>query len=321
MRYWWVNHKQTARQEIAGGYLWSPKREASGARSQFYENMRIAEPGEIVLSFSDGMIRYVGHILDFARPVPKPSDFGAAGENWSNDGWLLPIAWNPTHHPVRPKEHMNKLGPILPKKYSPINPATGNGNQKAYLAEINGAVVELLVGLDVPHVKTTLLNYDADARLHQLDDLAEHRLLNSSSIDPTTKQQIVLARRGQGVFRVRVSELEKACRLTGVTNPRLLMASHIKPWRTCVTATERLDGANGLLLAPHVDRLFDRGFISFEADGRVLVSPRLNPIDLEKLGLSNAYTMNCGSFTDEQAVYLAFHRSNVLLSQTDGPRG
>jgi hypothetical protein len=51
-----------------------------------------------------------------------------------------------------------------------------------------------------------------------------------------------------------------------------------KPWRVCATATERLDGANGLLLAPHVDRLFDRGLIAFEASGRVLVSSRLDPI-------------------------------------------
>ncbi len=314
MRYWWVNHKQTARQEIAGGYLWSPKREASGARSQFYENMRIAEPGEVVLSYSTGTIGHVGLILDFARPVTKPSHFGATGENWSNDGWLLPIAWNAVHHPVRPKERMDKLGPLLPKKYSPINPATGNGNQKAYLAEIGRAVVELLVGPDIPSVETASLGDDADGRLRQLDDLAERQLLSSSSIDLTTKQQLVLARRGQGVFRVRVSELEKACRLTSVANQRLLVASHIKPWRTCTTAAERLDGANGLLLAPHVDRLFDRGFISFEANGSVAVSSRLNPIDLDRLGLSNACSRNCGTFSDKQAVYLAFHRSNVFLS-------
>ena len=40
MRFWWVNHKQTARQELTGGYLWSPKTEARGTRSQFYDNMR-----------------------------------------------------------------------------------------------------------------------------------------------------------------------------------------------------------------------------------------------------------------------------------------
>jgi putative restriction endonuclease len=49
-QFWWVNHKQTARQEIEGQYLWSPKTQSNGARSQFYDNMREASPGDLVLS-------------------------------------------------------------------------------------------------------------------------------------------------------------------------------------------------------------------------------------------------------------------------------
>ena len=48
MRYWWVNQNQTFRQEIAGGYLWSPKRNANGARNPFYESMREVSPGDLV---------------------------------------------------------------------------------------------------------------------------------------------------------------------------------------------------------------------------------------------------------------------------------
>lgn len=47
MRYWWVNQNQTYRQEIQGGYLWSPKRNANGARNPFYESMREVSPGDI----------------------------------------------------------------------------------------------------------------------------------------------------------------------------------------------------------------------------------------------------------------------------------
>lgn len=116
MRHWWVNHKQTARQELSGGYLWSPRREASGARSQFYENMRLASPCDVVLSFSDGFIGHVGLVLDFASPAPKPGGFGTIGEYWSNDGWLLPVEWRTLREPVRPKEQIAKLAPFLPKK-------------------------------------------------------------------------------------------------------------------------------------------------------------------------------------------------------------
>jgi predicted restriction endonuclease len=70
--------------------------------------------------------------------------------------------------------------------------------------------------------------------------------------------------------------------MTGIANPTLLKASHIKPWRA--PAAERLDGMNGLLLTADADLLFDRGFISFSDEGEVLVSPRVEASDLRRLG-------------------------------------
>ena len=60
VRYWWVNQNQTYRAEVSGGYLWSPKRNKNGARSQFYENMREVAPGDLVFSFRDTKIKAVG---------------------------------------------------------------------------------------------------------------------------------------------------------------------------------------------------------------------------------------------------------------------
>ena len=145
MKYWWVNHKQTVRQEIGGGCLWSPKVEANGTRSQFYDNMRLATPGDPILSFADGQIRSVGVVQDFAVPALKPNGFGSTGENWSSDGWLLPVNWRQLHSAVRPKEIIGELGPLLPGKYAPIQPANGNGNQKAYLAEIGQPAFDLII--------------------------------------------------------------------------------------------------------------------------------------------------------------------------------
>ena len=70
-RYWWVNHKQTHRQEIDGRYLWSPKRRSDGARNQFYVNMRRAAPGDLVLSYANGAIGYLGRVAEFAFTAPK----------------------------------------------------------------------------------------------------------------------------------------------------------------------------------------------------------------------------------------------------------
>ena len=91
-------------------------------------------------------------------------------------------------------------------------------------------------------------------------------------ITDTVKEALVLARRGQGLFRARVQTIETHCRVTRVDRPEHLRASHCKPWRDA-TNEERLDGDNGLLLTPTIDHLFDRGFISFDPDGHLLISP------------------------------------------------
>jgi hypothetical protein len=311
VKYWWVNHKKTVTHEVGGGYLWSPKEEANGVRSQFYDNMRLAMSGDAVLSFAGGAVRYVGVVQDVAVPALKPSGFGSAGQNWSADGWLLPVQWETMEVPVRPKELISELSPLLPTKYSPIQPSSGNGNQKAYLAEVGKPVFDLITMkgglLAIPSADTGT----ADTALTHADDEQQDSIRHDPGLDTTTKEQVILARHGQGFFRRRVLQREPMCRLTKIENPDYLVASHIKPWRACGSAVERLDGANGLALAPHVDRLFDRGFISFKSDGTVLISPRLEAVDLDRLGLRDACENGCGAFDESQEQFLAHHRTDV----------
>lgn len=309
LRYWWVNHKRTGKQEVQRGYLWCPLREANGARSQFYQNMRRASAGDAVLSYIGGHIRHVGLILDSACPAPKPSDFSG---NWHDDGWLLPVQWWALPDQVQPKEKIAEIGPFLPEKYSPINRRTGSGNQKAYLTEINQEVFEILTGIShFQAVAFPMAFAVAAATIEQVEDAVQTKIINDPGLDSTTKQNVILARRGQGLFRKRIYEFESACRLTQVTTPYLLTASHIKPWRVCTSAAERLDGANGLLLTPNADRLFDRGYIGFNDDGSLLLSPKLHTMDLQRLGLSPASLSS--SFHDRQAAYLDYHRAHVFL--------
>lgn len=328
-RYWWVNHKQTARQEIDGQYLWSPKVEANGARSEFYNNMRRASPGDIVLSYADQQIRYVGRVAEFAFTAPKPEEFGNAGEYWNSEGWLLPVFWVPLSEPVRPKALIGQLRPHLPQKYSPISPETGSGNQKAYLAAIPEEVFALVTAgslfdaVNLARGGANSLKYDVVVDL--LEEEAEQSVLADLSLDDTTRKAIVAARRGQGLFRKNLEGIESACRLTGVTNPSLLIASHIKPWRACKTSAERLDGMNGLLLTPDADRLFDRGYISFREKGEVMVSSRIEGDDLRRLGFEQLAlerfgfaeapaVWRVGNFLPHQREYLDYHRHEIFLA-------
>lgn len=128
----------------------------------------------------------------------------------------------------------------------------------------------------------------------------------------TVTLQLVEVRNKQSLFRRRLLGVEKACRLTGVQDLRFLRASHIKPWAACKSGDERTDGHNGVLLTPHADVLFDRGWITFEDKGRLVVTGDL-PADVRKrIGLNLKPGRNCGPFGSKQLPYLEFHRDNVF---------
>jgi putative restriction endonuclease len=328
-QYWWVNHKQTFNQEIEHQYLWSPKTSSNGARNRFYDNMRAANPGDFVLSYANQLIRYVGRVADFAFTAPKPSEFGATGAYWNKEGWLLPVYWTRLDPPVRPKDLLALIGPLLPEKYSPIRTSSGDGNQGVYLAAIPREVHDIITAR--AHVDVVGLETGGANRLSfrtvtdELDDRVETRIRGDLSLDDTIRNATIQARRGQGTFRSNVHKIEKACRLTGITNPSLLVASHIRPWRSCETPDQRLDGANGLMLTPDADLLFDRGFISFDDSGEVQVSPRFDQEDLRRLGLGEHAWKQLGfseapmpwlaqGFSNSQRAYLSYHRSQVYIT-------
>lgn len=328
-QFWWVNHKQTFNQEIEHQYLWSPKTSKNGVRNRFYDNMRAANPGDIVLSYASQLIRYVGRVVDFAFTAPKPSEFGATGSYWSNEGWLLPVFWTRLDPPVRPRDLLHLIGPILPEKYSPLQHATGKGNQGVYLAAIPRGIYDVVRAHT--HVDDVRLETGGANRLtfqnvvEELDDRIEIDIRSDLTLDETIRTATIQARRGQGTFRSNVQKVEQACRLTGIRNPALLIASHIRPWRSCETADQRLDGANGLLLTPDADLLFDRGFISFEDSGEVRVSPRFDQNDLRRLGLGEQAWKQLGfseapmpwmaqAFSDSQRAYLNYHRAQVYIT-------
>jgi hypothetical protein len=316
MRYWWANQNQTYRHEVHGGYLWSPKRNANGARNPFYESMREVAPGDLIFSFMDTRIFAVGIAHSYCSESPKPLEFASAGQNWENIGWKVTVNFTELTNRIRPKDHIELLRPLLPDRYSPLQ-ANGNGIQSIYLTKLPTVLAEVLIGLIGKEIEPLAL---AASRVKPIvaDDLdswehkIEQELENDSTIQETERLAIIRARNGQGLFKERVSTIESRCRITSVDNPVHLIASHCKPWRDS-TNEERLNGENGLLLTPSIDHLFDRGFIGFEDDGTLIISPVAHHPSLQRIGIDTKKVINVGGFTSGQKHFLDFHRNAILL--------
>lgn len=321
MRYWWVNQNQTFQHEVRGGYLWSPKRKANGHRNPFYEFMREVAPDDLVFSFCDTRIRAVGVATSYAYEAPKPEEFGPAGRNWNTIGWRADVSYDLIHKEFRPAAWMELLRPLLPPRYSPLL-RDGRGVQSIYLTELHLKLALVLAELISEEVlalaraqSETVAERPLRSSSEELFNWEAHlrrEIENDAQLSPTERQALVLARRGQGVFKRRVQRIETHCRITGVHRPDHLRASHCKPWRDSDNA-ERLNGENGLLLTPSIDHLFDRGFISFEDDGRLLVSPVAHRPSLSRMGIPQAGSTNVGRFRSGQSRFLQYHRDSVFL--------
>jgi hypothetical protein len=127
----------------------------------------------------------------------------------------------------------------------------------------------------------------------------------------TEAERLVVQRVGQDIFRRGLLEYwDGRCAVTGLSVPDLLRASHIKPWAQCESDAERLDVFNGILLAPHLDAVFDAGFISVAEDGSVLVSSALPGDARAILGLKSPLKLQGLHHSHER--YLLWHRARVF---------
>lgn len=309
-QYWWVSQNQTYNQEVPGNFMWSPKTNVNGGTVPSYEYMKDMRVGDIVFSFAGTYIKAIGVVTAPAQSSVKP-DFGTAGSNWINDGWLVDVAFQELGiAEFKPRDHMDLLAPTLPVSLSPIRP-DGGGNQ-IYLAKISKEMSDVLIslskGVGDSIVDELSQSLEFDSSKEDLPAVEEIKM--RTDIGETQKLQIIKSRRGQGIFKAQVRQIENVCRVTKVSNPRHLIASHIKPWSKSDDA-EKISGFNGLLLAPHIDHLFDKGFISFEGNGNLLLSKQLDKSILDRWSIDKS--INVGSFRSEQQEFLEYHRNVVLI--------
>jgi putative restriction endonuclease len=305
-KYWWVNHKQTGKIEVNEGYIWSPKTIKGGSKNQTYLNLKETGIGDYIFSFVATRIVAIGVVIDSCKDSIRPAEFGKSGNQWAPDGWLVPINWIKLSKPIVPKDKISLIAPLLPIKYSPIKP-DGNGNQGCYLAEISQILANLLISfIDELNPMTSDVITGIE---NTVKENIEEDKIQKEIFSPTYKLQLIEARVGQGVYRMKLEGIEQECRITKLKEKAFLIASHIKPWRDS-SDDEKLDGNNGLLLSPHIDKLFDRGYISFKDKGEILVSSKCPDEVFYRWQLNSLN--NVGSFNNHQKEYLSYHRDLIF---------
>ncbi|MBY8033112.1 HNH endonuclease [Vibrio fluvialis] len=303
MKYWWVSQNQTYKQEFEGGYLWSPKVKKDGNSSHAYDSMTRICAGDVLFSFKSTRIPSIGIAQSDAYSHAKPPEI--TKETWNDDGWKVDVEYTKLNNAIRPKDHIDTLRQFLPNKYSPLK-QNGDGNE-SYLFELPQSLAEELLIL-IGKESETAIDSLSSPELTDGDDQEETDILQSDDLSITEKRQLIKSRRGQGIFRKRLEAIEPCCRVTKINSMQHLIASHIKPWRYS-SNVEKLDGNNGLLLAPHIDHLFDKGYITFQDNGDFVSSKQLSSDVLERLAI---HCENVGMFKKEQCVYLKYHRENVF---------
>ena len=235
---------------------------------------------------------------------------------------------------LKTPEHMRSSPLVLHPSHGELFSALGlpglrigqrykNSNMRRFPPSESGSHYGIDVSVEHPAavravlVKIGLVNDEPHAGGRDgLDEIkAEEATL--SGLERTEREQIVKARLGQGVFRDAVLRVwQGRCAVTDLRQALLLRASHIKPWRVSDNV-ERLDPENGLLLGAGLDAAFDAGLISFSDDGRLLLSERLAPSDLARIGALPEARLR-EEPTARRREYLRYHRRHVF---SDDPLG
>ncbi|MDZ4994680.1 HNH endonuclease [Clostridium perfringens] len=189
--------------------------------------------------------------------------------------------------------------------------------KEVFKNEINDFEDSEELSVRVPRLKftkETAIKYDVEMRtkyshdvlceLEKLEIDVENKTIEEINQVGEVIERVVKARKNQNKFREALFKRENKCKICGLAHKELLIASHIKPWSES-TPEEKLNPFNGFLLCPNHDSLFDKHLITFEDNGRIIISKRLSEKDKLLLNIDNDIIIN---IEEENKKFLERHR-------------
>ncbi len=304
MKFFWVNLGTTFNEVNQGGFLWAPvystiEGKDGTLRTRTNRHWDVVDEvlaGDIIFCVKDKQITRVAEAQADTYNAERP--FTRGFHRWNKEGRRVDVTLHSTSRPV----HRDEIAEEFMSRF--------NEHCDPAVFTQHGTINEIYMSHIGP-----------DAGLYLLEQAGligafADRIVDEDSkrkISKTTRETIILARVGQGEFRTNLMKRwNYRCALTGLQNPDLLVASHIVPW-SLSNNHERLDTDNGLLLATHIDRLFDRGLISFCEKGTLLIGDQLGPHAQQVFGLAEYQKL--AHITKGTAQYLARHRKYFKLDK------
>ncbi len=295
MAFYWVNLGTTHKEVMANNFLWAPTHKVSKGKKvyiQGFTNVSGIKKGDVIFCHKSGNIISVAVAIDDARLSQRPDN--RSFDKWGRDGFKVDVKLIELKQKLDTSLFRDELFERYNHLCSPklLNEKTRHATE-SYMTSIPDAAAMLIFSF----LEDDMLN------------IAEKQASNGTGkkrIKKTEREAIVRARVGQGQFRKDLFLVwENKCPITGIDIPELLIASHIVPWALSKDE-EKIDPNNGILFSPTIDKLFDKGFISFSDEGNLLVNPDFNESNLLKLGIDkNIVRIN---FNTLQKSYLAKHR-------------
>ena len=247
------------------------------------------------------------------EPVIQILSFLFNSDGYGASGGEVAFALNYKHHAP-----LNRIIPDFSKrilkKYSFIDPPHRRDGTIRYWhvpflgTESEDGFVWILRPELAEALSQVFQNISKDKKLTVLQEIDELKP-SYETLQETTREAVIQSRIGQGQFRTSLIGYWHGCSVSGCSQFEILKASHIKPWRYS-TNEERLDIFNGLLLLPNLDTCFDSGLISFEDDGKIIISSRLSKSTLSQLGLTS--NLKLMRVEEKHKGYLRFHREKIF---------
>lgn len=260
-----VMQGRTYHEEKEWGIIWTPQKDRIGQEQHSWERVREVRAGDRILHYVKGEFVAISVAVTDCIVAEDPS------KSSSGPGYLVRLDYHELDVPLRVREYFKEIEPYLPIKYSPFQ-HDGNGNQ-GYLYPCNE---ELLIYL-IERIAELNIYEEDDEQLEFAIGIVkrtEHNtfipMLTETESEAKTKVRLGKQKFGNELL----DQWDGACAICGIGLPALLKACHSKPWKDS-TEAERLDRYNGILLCHNHATLYEEGYIAFDGQGKIHISPQI----------------------------------------------